>query len=1046
MKNRAYDAVIFDLDGVLTQTEKIHFLAWKEMFETHFKQSGLWADSKAEFTYEKDYLPYVDGRPRYEGVATFLSARGIELPFGTPRDRIEMDTVCGLGNRKNHFFQQVLREKGVEVYPMAMQLVKNLAKAGIPMAIASSSKNGRRVVECAGIQDYFSVIVDGNSLVELQLAGKPDPAIFLETARQLAVPPERVLVIEDAVAGVKAGKRGGFGMVLGLARQANFAALKEAGADWVLPDLEPVNAKTINDKLVALADDSGWNLIYPQFLPNQWKSIETLLVTGNGLFCTRGTMPEIANPSIQYPATYRAGLYNEVLSGPEKSPFPQSELVKLPNWLPMSFRIGQEKWFNLEDFECLEIYHQLNFRSGLLTRKMRVKDPNGRISRIETERFTSMSRPHMMALRYSLVPENYAARLSFRSMLDGDVKNAGVSRYPVSDHLDQIAAQGQDVDLFLSCKTKQSNHIINIWAHHMIKYGGERISPQITHSSTTDSAELQFEIQLQKNSRLSIEKLVEINLSDATDNPVNINQDKTTNTNWCDFDHLLNGSKHYWNRLWQQWDIRIHGHPKAQQYIRLHTYHLLCTIARARQAEPVGWPARGWHGEAYRGHVFWDEMFMFPLVVSKSPGHALHGLQYRCLRMATAKQNATSNKHRGLLFPWQSAASGCEETPPLHLNPLSENWDPDNSALQYHVNLAIAKNVLVYFEQTQDVKFMSQCGVEILIGVARFWLDLADKQAGSQVYCLNHLMGPDEFHERYPGVEKAGINNNAYTNIMVAHLFIKINQLKERLPDWEQLVKRLAIGKEELQAMQHIATRLPLHLNKDGVLEQFDGYFKLQELDWVAYQDRYGSVERLDRILKAEHLSPDRFQVAKQADVLMLWYLFPDAELRKLLAAMGYNPPENWLRKNYKFYQKRTSHGSTLSRLVFSKVAFEAGQLQEAWSYFWGALQSDVADSQGGTTAEGIHLGVMAGTIWLVQSMWAGISIHDQRIVINPRLPAGWTSIELKLIYRGHSVAVKASNQDVLVELLNGAASQIFEIGNQHFRLSAGESKRVEIQ
>ena len=228
-----YDAALFDLDGVITPTAEVHMRAWSRMFTDFLQKHG---DPKP-YT-DADYFAYVDGKPRYDGVRSLLASRGIKLPDGSPDDPSSAETVCGLGNRKNDTFEQVLRDEGVQAYPGSVALVQALLARGTKMAIVSSSQNARAVLGAAGIIDDFPVIVDGRVAVAEGLAGKPAPDTFLRAAEMLGVPKERAVVFEDAVSGVQAGHAGHFGLVVGVDRGAGAETLKSHGADIVVPDLE----------------------------------------------------------------------------------------------------------------------------------------------------------------------------------------------------------------------------------------------------------------------------------------------------------------------------------------------------------------------------------------------------------------------------------------------------------------------------------------------------------------------------------------------------------------------------------------------------------------------------------------------------------------------------------------------------------------------------------------------------------------------------------------------------------------------------------------
>jgi trehalose-phosphatase len=233
-------AGIFDLDGVITQTAKVHASAWKEMFDEYLKSHRTGEHRFKPFDIQSDYSQYVDGKPRCDGVKSFLKSRKIDLPYGSPEDPPDKETVCGLGNRKNQRFRQKINEQGVETYPAAVQFLHRLRENKVKTAIVSSSKNCSFILEAAGLSDFFDTKVDGNDLDQYNLEGKPDPDIFLEAAKRLEVEPKRSVIFEDAISGVIAGKRGGFGCVIGMARRNNSSQLFEEGADIVIENFSQI--------------------------------------------------------------------------------------------------------------------------------------------------------------------------------------------------------------------------------------------------------------------------------------------------------------------------------------------------------------------------------------------------------------------------------------------------------------------------------------------------------------------------------------------------------------------------------------------------------------------------------------------------------------------------------------------------------------------------------------------------------------------------------------------------------------------------------------
>ncbi len=244
----SYKAVVFDLDGVITKTALVHAASWKIMFDVFLKEYSQENNTSfKEFTHKEDYLPYVDGKPRYQGVESFLLSRDVHIPFGQSNDDPAEKTVCGLGNRKNIVFREVLEKDGIEAYLSTVELIKALKKNNVHIGVASSSKNCEYVLKKAQLEHFFETRVDGVVSVELGLQGKPNADIFVRAAADMGVEPKDAIVVEDAVSGVQAGANGKFGLVIGLARENNKEELEAAGADNVIEDFEGINLDKIEE-------------------------------------------------------------------------------------------------------------------------------------------------------------------------------------------------------------------------------------------------------------------------------------------------------------------------------------------------------------------------------------------------------------------------------------------------------------------------------------------------------------------------------------------------------------------------------------------------------------------------------------------------------------------------------------------------------------------------------------------------------------------------------------------------------------------------------
>ena len=1023
MSKYRFDAVIFDLDGVITKTALVHGTAWKEMFDDYLRErEKKHGEPFKEFTHNKDYLPYVDGKPRYKGVASFLESRGIEIPYGDPDDDPEKETVCGLGNRKNKAFNIILERDGVEVYDSTVSFIKELKNAGIKVGVASSSKNCKPVLEAAGLVDLFETRVDGVVSAELDLSGKPEPDIFTTACDNLGITYDKAVIVEDAVSGVQAGMNGNFGMVLGIAREDNINELKANGADIVVTDIAELGGiEGVEKWFEEGLPEVGWSLNYYDYDTSKEKSREALLAVGNGYFGTRGAMEETESNENNYPGTYIAGLYNRLKSPVGDRMIENEDFVNNPNWLPLKFKIDDGDWLDVNNVEIERIHRQLDFRTGVMSRDMIVKDKKGRRTQVISARVASMDNPHIASMEYKVTPLNYSGNITFEAGLNGDMINDGVERYSdLEQHHLRPFQEGADEEnhlIYLEVETVQS--AIRIAEACKIQVSVNKmpvtLAPVILKKPGAVYATYKKEIL--ENQQFCLQKLVAIHTSKDSDGNKPLEKALNSATIYSHFDEIVNKSTVIWNQLWDEIDIQLEGDRKSQMLLRLHLYHLMVTTSVNNKNIDFGIPARGLHGEAYRGHIFWDELYALPVYYWHLPEVARSVLMYRYRRIDKARKYAKEHGYEGAMFPWQSGSSGREETQVVHLNPVSGEWGDDYSSLQRHINIAVAYNIWQYYRTTGDLRFMEEYGAEIFLEICRFWASKTTYNDKTGKYEIKKVMGPDEFHEKYPDADEGGLKDNAYTNIMVSWLFMRAFDLVNEMNHTARIrvLDKINLKEAELKNWKDKVDHMNLVISPEGIIAHFDGYFDLKELDWDAYEKKYDDIHRMDRILKAEGKSPDAYKVSKQADLLMVFYLLDIDTVTGIINKMGYKVPDDYVKKNFYYYLKRTSHGSTLSRVVHAFLANLIGEKEFSWELYSEALASDYTDIQGGTTGEGIHAGVMGGTIMIALSAYAGINLHAENIRLSPNLPESWKKMSFNFRFRQNYYIFEMTKNTVTV-------------------------------
>jgi len=1052
MAAHKFTAVIFDLDGVITRTALVHSTAWKEMFDafliSHAEKHG---ETFREFTHNGDYLPFVDGKPRYKGVASFLESRGIDIPFGDPSDPPEAETVCGLGNRKNVVFNEILDRDGVKLYDSTVALIHELKREGIRIGVASSSKNCKPVLEAAGLLELFETRVDGVVSAELGLQGKPEPDIFTTACDNLGVDYDTSVIVEDAVSGVQAGRKGNFGFTLGIAREENTRELLINGADIVVEDLSELGGiRGIDEWFETGLDEDCWSIVYHDYDPVKEKSREALMTVGNGYFGTRGAFEECNAGKQNYPGTYMAGMFNRRVSKVGDRDIENEDFVNCPNWLPVTFRIGEGEWMDPNKLKILSIDRRLSFRDGLLSKEMLVEDDAGNRTRIQSLRIASMADMHSAGLKYTVEPQNYSGKISIRSGLDGDLINDGVERYRQLDqqHLEPLDQGGDRHSQYLLVRTNQSDVEIAIAARLRIFLNQSEKENSFLHITSDGRVESEVEMDVKKGQFLSLEKLVNICTSRETGPGLCLQTAREQLSGMETFEKLHFRSAGKWEEIWKEADIRVTGDRFAQKLLRMHIYHLMVTASPHNVNLDAGIPARGLHGEAYRGHIFWDELYILNFFSLHFPDIVKSVLLYRYRRIGEARKYAREYGFKGAMYPWQSGSDGREETQIVHLNPVSGEWGADHSSLQRHVSLAIAFNIWYYYWISMDEEFLTRQGGEMLFEICRFWASKCEKDSTTGKYSIRKVMGPDEFHEHLPGADEGGLKDNAYTNIMVAWMLNKATVFLDEVSDEKVrgLKNKINLGDEEIALWGSIKKNLAVHISDDGILEQFEGYFSLKELDWDAYREKYGNIYRMDRILKSEGKSPDDYKVAKQADTMMSWFNLDQTEIAEILKGMGYPPVTKMLDKNFDYYFGRTSHGSTLSRIVHAYLANELGRGDLAWQLYMEALSSDYVDIQGGTTGEGIHAGVMGSTVLFVMQSIAGIRFREKSLSMNPILPENWKKLEFNFAFRKNYYIFEIFSEGLAIEVNSSEDQPVeIEISGKKYGLVPGERFEVGI-
>lgn len=1038
ISNRQYDAVIFDMDGVITKTALVHAAAWKELFDAFLVHYGRKHQlSLKPFDSQTDYRLYIDGKPRFSGIRSFLESRNITIPEGSPADPPDAWTVQGLGKRKNSLFLERLRSRPVEVFASTVKLIHRLKEAGIKVAVISASRNANEVLRAAGVEDLFDARVDGLDAERLHLRGKPEPDVFCEAVHLLGTEPSRSIVIEDALAGVQAACAGDFALIIGLNRDNQEDLLKGHGADIVVNDLSELTITLEPLTPIRVPRANPWQLVYEGYDPATVGGRETICTLGNGYFACRGALFSESDDGTHYPGTYLAGGYNRLESEVGDRTVQNEDLVNFANWLPVTFRINEGDWFRVDQVEILSYYQVLNLKQGVLHRKIRFRDQQGQESILSEERLVHMQAPHLAALQLSLTPVNWQGWLEIESALDGRVVNNNVASFRGLSNRHLVPLESNIVEdnvLFLKMRTSQSEIHVAQAARNVITHNGQRVDTISGRIEEDALVGARYKLEIIPKDQVVVEKVMALYTSQ--DNAISECGLAARNAiqNAPGFQALLVSHENAWKHLWERFDIEIETTHTEEQalpslLIRLHVFHLLQTASPNSIDLDTNIPAKGLHGEGYRGHIFWDNTFVFPFLNYRMPDITESLLKYRYRRLEEARRLARTNGFHGALYPWQSGSDGSEETPELVYLPKIGRWLPDYTHLQRHVNASVVFNIWEYYQVTGDMDFLFHYGAEILIEVARFWVSACTYNSENGRYEIRGVVGPDEYHQRYVSRDAMGVDNNAYTNIMAVWCLCRALESLDILPEdhRSELIDRLSLTTDETRCWDEVSRKMRVDFFGNGLISQFEGYDQLEEFPWVEFRKKHGSFQNMTEVAAADGYLLDRYKIAKQADVLMLFYLFSAETLRELFERLGYYLPPEAIPLNVDYYSRRTVHGSSLSRIANAWVLSRSHRKQ-SWSLFLEALLADTNSLNAQSAREGIHLGAMGGTLDLLQRCYTGLELRNEVLWFNPVLPSDLKRMRFSIHYRDNLLQININHQ-VLTIQVSQCRGRVIQVG-----------------
>jgi alpha,alpha-trehalose phosphorylase len=1018
-----FDAVLFNLEGVLTTTRAVHAAAWKRTFDEFLRTwDAGHGTATAPFDERTDYAIYVDGRRRQDGVRTFLTARGIQLPEGSPDSEPEEESVWGLGNRKQLLVEDELERTGVQVFPGSVAWVRELREAGLKTAVVSSSHNCAAVLAYAGITNLFDTRVDGETALELHLPGKPAPDAFLEAARRLGVPPARAVVVEDALAGVEAGRAGAFGLVVGVDRDGHADALAAHGADVVVADLGELVAASTEEvhrtgprdhrllaaarRIVAETGDyptDPWRLVERTYNPDFVAQTETLFAVSNGFLGIRASFEE-GRPSYRpatllngfhetWPIVYPETAHGFATTGQTILPVPDGSSIRL---------FVDEDPVTCETTEVREFERTLDMRRGVLDRTVVYQLPDGRRLQVRSRRFVSLTQRHMACLRYEVTALDAPSHLVISSELvtprpaaEGPDLDPRQSR-SLTETLGPDLERDEGVRVIRTYRTAHSELTVAAGMDHVVD--GHAAS-HVRTKLDAGRAHVVFQVDASPDHPVTITKWLayhygaedSADLADRAE--VTLHQARQTGYPTALADHER-AVADFWDRSEVVWE----GGPAAQQALHFSLFSILQASLRS---EGHGVPAKGLTGTGYEGHYFWDtEAYVLPFLIHTSPGVARSLLMHRVRMLPDARRRAREVGCAGALFPWRTING--EEASAYYAA----------GTAQYHIDADIAYALDQYVRVTGDTELLFRHGAELLVETARMWADLGffSERANGR-FVIHKVTGPDEY--------TTVVDNNLFTNLMAAENLRlaadAVERVREESPaDHLRLVERTGLRAEEVATWRRAAQLIHVPYDEQaGVHLQDDGFLDLAPWDFAGTPpDRY------PLLLHYHPLVIYRHQVIKQTDVVLAAVLLPDrftAEERRRIFA---------------YYDPLTTGDSSLSECVQAIAAADAGKYRSAEEYLVDAAAVDMADTAG-NLRDGVHVASAGGTWMAVVYAFAGYRWRTRGPEFSPMLPTRARRLRIPLLLHGSLLDVDIEEHRVTYSVRRGEPVIAHHCGRQ---------------
>lgn len=757
--------------------------------------------------------------------------------------------------------------------------------------------------------------------------------------------------------------------------------------------------------------NNPWSLREKNFSGKDNYINETLFAIGNGYIGMRGNFEEGFSDSAVtgLQGTYINGFYETETIKYGEAAYGYAEksqtMLNVTNSKIIRLFLEDEE-FNMLTGQVVDYERVLSFKEGILRRSLIWRSPKGKEVKINIERFISLNHKNIISIAYEVTPLNFEGIIRLVSELDGDVANQAADKDPrvgsglkgrvlsVVEKLSNksfgaIVQQTQNSKFYLACTME---HELYSEEEYNIENYEEELKVGVVYN-----------IKVNKGKAIRLDKFIAYTTSrDCCDEEVLVKSVEEVNkAKILGSKKLKKEQEDYLKRFWYRTDIEIIGDEVLQQGIRFNMFHLLQAVGRDGYTNIA---AKGLTGEGYEGHYFWDtEIYMLPFFLYNNPDISRKLLEYRYSILPKARERARVMSHsKGALYPWRTING--EECSAYY---------PAGTA-QYHIDADIAFAIKRYMEATLDKEFLLKYGAEMLFETARLWSDLGEfvKSKGNK-FCINEVTGPDEY--------TALVNNNCYTNLMakenLEYAYTTALSLKKSFSaEFERISSKIQLEEDEISSWKTAADNMYIPYEENLQIHPQDDSF-MSKTPWdFENTPKY----KYPLLIHFHPLVIYRHQVCKQADLI----------LAEFLLSSRFSKEQK--KRDYDFYEKLTTHDSSLSTCVFSIAASEIGYYDKAYKYFSETAVMDLTNSHG-NTKDGIHAANMAGAWMCIVNGFAGMRAYEDTLGFNPYLPKEWKGYCFKVTYRGRLIEVKVSEAEISYRLLEGDAIEIICSGEKKF-------------